>query len=1167
MLASCTCAARRGARLALIAVAFSALGGPPVRAAGPPCVAVCYVDAARGDDANGGASPGDPKRTITAALAQVARGGQVIVAAGEYTEALTLDRPVTLRGAGAGTPARGRVGAESVIRPAGGAPAVDLLADGVTIDGFAFDMGSTAAEWTVRGQGAPGGGPYQSVAVLNNAFTGASGGVYLADADGPRIEGNWFNALGGPGALLAGSSNGAIYRNNDSYRCIRANLEVRGGPHAGLMVENNRAVEDSAIVAGTRGGAVRGNSFDGAPDADSRLYLRGNVRGLVVQDNRFSDVPAQAILAAAGGDLGPNSDLLIVGNQIITTAAFQSGGSALIELRGVAGTSMVRGNTVRLVSDTPAGVAVHGIVVGGSATGAIVIDQNTLDGGGQGAAGSPPASGVYMRTNDPNLGPLLPGAAISVTENLIAGFGAAVAIYDPLGGGYGGLLPGVAVAVTGNSLAGSAAGLAGGPVPATCNWWGAPDGPRTPLNPGGAGAALFGATSPAQFAPWSVAGADADPAPGYQVPAYTLRPGGQPSPADNDFRRIANAVGCAADDQQITLAGVFDWTTPQAAASWKLGGDGVAGTDDDYSALVRAGVSGVALVAAPSGATIQGPGDLPDVSLESCLLFDGGPNQRWTIRGLRILDFDLSIGMFAGAGGVTAFSGTTIAGTTIRVPRDLSAAVAPADPLQNIGIHLSFGANQTIADNLIEIDGGGLSDPATGQRAASVGLQSNTSGGAVYDGLAIISNTLRVLSAPAPDPETVLGIWENGHAHTSAITVRGNRFENVAAGNDPRQNRQRAFRITSHSSETTAVTYAANSVQGANISFEWLAGRDFSAQRPVRLVGNLLAENAVGVLVQSGGQAAFRGGNRISGGGVGVLVAGPGVQVDLGDTAFSGQRGDYVTLDNAPNDVDARGATFEGRRGAALDAAQFAAVAAKITDRLDNPALGRVVLADPTVTVTPAALAFVVAVGAPRPPPQAVAVGNVPAAYGPLDWRLAVSYGPGASGWLGCTPPGGAGVLPGASVELSCGASGAGLAAGSYSAMLQIETSTLGAQGSPRPVAVTLQVVAPPELAFVPPAASVEAGRSARLSLRLNAPLPAAATVALSASDPAALVVPASVTIPAGASQIDIPIEGGQPGAVLVTAALPPWLGSGAAAAAVRVVPAGGAVYLPLVAA
>jgi hypothetical protein len=51
-------------------------------------------------------------------------------------------------------------------------------------------------------------------------------------------------------------------------------------------------------------------------------------------------------------------------------------------------------------------------------------------------------------------------------------------------------------------------------------------------------------------------------------------------------------------------------------------------------------------------------------------------------------------------------------------------------------------------------------------------MQSNTSGGAVYEGLQITNNIVRVLNAQSANPQVILGIWENGHAHSSNITIQ-----------------------------------------------------------------------------------------------------------------------------------------------------------------------------------------------------------------------------------------------------------------------------------------------------------------------------------------------------------------------------------------------------------
>src|SRR5690606_18500312 len=69
------------------------------------------------------------------------------------------------------------------------------------------------------------------------------------------------------------------------------------------------------------------------------------------------------------------------------------------------------------------------------------------------------------------------------------------------------------------------------------------------------------------------------------------------------------------------------------------------------------------------------------------------------------------------------------------------------------------------------------------------------------------------------------------------------------------------------------VTYSGNTVDGANIAFQWLAGQNFAGRQPVQLWANTLTNNATGVLVQSNGVAnLYRNDITGSGDGAGVHV-------------------------------------------------------------------------------------------------------------------------------------------------------------------------------------------------------------------------------------------------------------------------------------------------------
>jgi uncharacterized repeat protein (TIGR01451 family) len=376
--------------------------------------------------------------------------------------------------------------------------------------------------------------------------------------------------------------------------------------------------------------------------------------------------------------------------------------------------------------------------------------------------------------------------------------------------------------------------------------------------------------------------------------------------ANNDYRRIQNALNAAVSGDTIILSGTFDFTAPFAAAAWAAGNDGIAGNADDYEVSAPRGINNVTLTASSLGsATIQGPGDLPALDLEGFLVFDaslapGGGAQGWTISNLRILDFDLSIGMFAV--GVTNYNNTTIANNFIRIATDLNATVAPSDTLQNIGIHFSFGTNQFIHDNAFQVPGDGVSNGAN--FSSTVVMQSNTSGGAVYDGLTISNNVTHVLNAQSANPQNTLGIWDNCHAHTSNINITNNSFLNDAVGNSPALNLERAFRVTSHSSATTTVSYTGNSMTGANIGFQWIAGSNFTGNLPVNLTGNLVTSCDTGVLIQSNGVAhldtdVITGSG--AGGGVhlvsGLLSAAGANTNGIFRTFVSGGSGDGVLID------------------------------------------------------------------------------------------------------------------------------------------------------------------------------------------------------------------------------------------------------------------------------
>ncbi|HEY1012818.1 MAG TPA: right-handed parallel beta-helix repeat-containing protein, partial [Herpetosiphonaceae bacterium] len=1072
------------------------------------CAALCYVSP-QGNDANGGTSPADAKRTIQAGVNQVAAGGTVQIASGVYTESVTIAKDnLTLAGV---------TGASLLRSPTPGSGtgiALSGARSGVTIRGLSVST-------FLDGLGMPT-GPLSAITVEDSSFSNnARHGIWVQASPASNLAFRRITASNndvapcepGPGRglwLINGEKSGITIADSTFNNNCLVGVDISDGSVTGLSLTGN---------------TVRGNGDAGL----SVLGAQGPAANLVA-DNTVTDNGRFGIEVK-----NPRGQLTVRGNAVARTIP-------ATDARDSAGIAVIRRGPGSLNADQP---------------GPVVIADNTVSGYRRMATGA---------TGD-GFGIVAEGLSQTIIGNLVSGNDVGIQVQagnpsantqntDFFDRGNGGA---ASATVSYNYLTGNGVGLrnvagtAAVSAATPCNWWGAVSGPLGAANPGGLGQSLVNPTGP--HMPWLVAGDDAAPAPGAQLPAaFAISAAGDVSAADNGFRRMANGIGCVVDNQTITLDGEFDWRLPAAAAAWATGVDGVPGNGDDDGILVPPGADGVTLTAASLGAaTISGPGDLAAKNLESVLVFDGGPNQGWTISQLRIADFDLAIGMFSGAGGASAFDNTRIISNSIKIATDLNAVAAPADVNQNIGIHLSFGANQTVAGNRLEFAGDGVSAPNA--NATSVGLQSNTSGGAVYDGLVLARNQLVVTGAQSATPEVIFGLWENAHGHSSDIMVEGNSFTNLAAANDPARNAQRAFRITSHSSATSAVNYAGNTVDGANLGFQWLAGSDFSATRPIIMADNNLTNVGLGMLIQSNGRAAIQDGsvtntgaaaglgtgleiqagsavtiadmsfsglgqavsasgqlgmNRIAvTGGRDGLLARDAAAVSLGDTAFAGQSGDYITLVNHAADLDGRLASFEGVTGRNMTAAQYAAVQAKIVDENDNPALGLVLLADPRIQVSPTSLAFAGTRGGAPTAAQSFAITGGAAAR--LEWAVAAPlYSPGGSGWLSCNPPlPASGVVTG-TVTMACQALPGSLAAGVYTATLVVSSPS-----APGVVTVeaTFAVTAPSVVIAAAPLAVQESGPTTdTYRLRLGA----------------APSAPVTLTLSAAGGQVELSVDGGQ---------------------------------------
>ncbi len=237
----------------------------------PALLSIVYVDGSVVTSGDGTAR--SPKKTIAEGVARVVPGGQVIVAAGTYTENLSISKALTLQGVdGLVAKLVGQVG---------------ITASNVTIDGM--DISNPGQPYGILITTAP-----TNITITNNKIhdigsnvlaTNVKGIYFPHGADNLLIEGNIFDNIQSQAssaqAINSGDSNstnpnaGIVIRDNDFTNIISA---LKGG--YGILL-NNGAGAAGVIIDGNRFSAITGKWTHA-------IGLEGPTPGAVVTNNTFS---------------------------------------------------------------------------------------------------------------------------------------------------------------------------------------------------------------------------------------------------------------------------------------------------------------------------------------------------------------------------------------------------------------------------------------------------------------------------------------------------------------------------------------------------------------------------------------------------------------------------------------------------------------------------------------------------------------------------------------------------------------------------------------------------------------------------------------------------------------------------------------------------------------
>jgi hypothetical protein len=223
------------------------------------CTAVCYVDAATGNDAYGGDTPASAKKTIQAAVTQVNSGGTVHVAAGTYHEDVTVNKTVNLLGTGYGsTTVSGAIG--------GGGATIQVGASGVVIDGFTVTRdGNNPADWNNPGLNSAGvavQGLTSNAEVRNSRFVGNRTGIDINNSNGNFIHNN----------VIDDNRTGLIFRNQTDNTTVVENFITNNWTVGVLFIDASVGTNvpvQSALNSNFNNNNISGNWYGQVVDRQS----------------------------------------------------------------------------------------------------------------------------------------------------------------------------------------------------------------------------------------------------------------------------------------------------------------------------------------------------------------------------------------------------------------------------------------------------------------------------------------------------------------------------------------------------------------------------------------------------------------------------------------------------------------------------------------------------------------------------------------------------------------------------------------------------------------------------------------------------------------------------------------------------------------------------------
>ena len=920
--------------------------------------------------------------TIQAAIndAATVSGDIIEVDAGTYTENVTVNKSLTIKGANFGTTGCGTRVAESIV--AGGAgTAFTVSANGVTIDGFNI-TGATGVTST----------GFEGLRIKNNLVNVSYLGISVNNSTPLLPIDVTYNCVNLSSQVLSSNPTIGILINNLTGSAPIMFLQNNiNGAFYGYLIHKFDAASVGQIMNGSITGCMQGiavvNTLNGTNLFPSNVTIQGvSMSGFT---GNHPTLPAQNFTAGiytftAGATIPSNGITLNINNVTIngTTSLSASGAGIYLGDFSTGGPSVqtvtVAGST--LLNNTNRGVDARGRVT-------VNVNTSTFTNNGSAAFGTDGNDGFTILAQR--------GATVTASNNTIVHPATST---TPVTAFSTGNTPANtinasnnSISMNGNANAKGANNSGGNTITATCNWWGVTGANVAPL--------MSGVVS---FETFLSSGTDSDGAAGFQPAAGTCNgcsSGGSVTntTSGKSFCTIQAAINDAATNngdiivvgagtyaEDIIVSKTLDIRGPNYNLS-PNGGSRVAeaiivpATNAVATGeIIHISASGVKI----NGFTIDGDNTLLTGGANNTNGVDMNAAEGVTVYEDNINNLTVSNNIFQNL----SYFGVTLYGASFSSPAS-SGHVVSNNKFQNLGTYTD-GTNQVnfwgggvllynnqyaaITDNVMTnvrlgVQSGNFSRANSGTVASQV----------------ISGNTMQVrrvgvfhnLHYSLTSPYTFSNNTITGLVNANETGVRGFLLGSLSVNSTLTNNNVDLTGISATSTgievwnvkSTTPSVISGGTISGVNtgVFINNYDGYNSNATDGAyaTLSGMTITPNAAGTGIRVydnpssthvGVQATIGAGITINNGTTGISVENASAQIvsPTGNIAFVGQTGDYIKLVNNANNIDVVAASFDGKTGNAMIASERLALEAKLLHKPDNAALGLITFFDPVHNLT-----------------------------------------------------------------------------------------------------------------------------------------------------------------------------------------------------------------------